>query len=135
VAQDGWAGGSGRHAAPGGPGERYKIGALGVGNRYWSGHHCDADDAAAEIAAAAGLPPLPPRKPVIGRRTSLAGVPFAFASIVLGQVAIHVHSLRYVMVAAVLTGIGYALFWPSVYAAYDHYFRRGRQGRRRNGPQ
>jgi hypothetical protein len=130
---DGALGGPGRHAAPGGPGERYKIGALGLGNRYWSGRPCDADDAAGEIAAAAGLPPLPRRKPVIGRRASAAGVPIAIAFIVVGQVMPHTHGgLRDAVFGASLTGIGFTSFWPSIYTAYDHYIRRDSRLRRRN---
>jgi hypothetical protein len=120
----------GRH---GYQGERYKIGALGLGNGYWSGRAGRADDAADAIAAAAGLPPLPRRKPVIGRRS--AGVlPFVgLALVVSGTVMPRTHGgLRDAMFGALLTSTGFAFFWPSVYAAYDHYIRRDSRRRWRS---
>lgn len=60
-------------------GERYTVTAVQVGVlASLSGAHCEGDDAADRIAAAAGLPPLPARRPQVSREVaramSLAGL-------------------------------------------------------------
>lgn len=62
------------------PGERYTVTAVQVGViAALSGARCAGDDAADQIAAAAGLPPLPPRRPRVSREMSLIMIPAGIA--------------------------------------------------------
>jgi hypothetical protein len=60
--------------------ERVGVGAVSLGSSYWSGRRSDADGTADALTAAAGLPPLPPRREIISRnqtRTILLTAPVA----------------------------------------------------------
>jgi hypothetical protein len=62
------------------PGERYTVTAVQVGVlASLSGTHCEGDDAADRIAAAAGLPPLPARQPQVSREVAWVLIPAGLA--------------------------------------------------------
>jgi hypothetical protein len=47
--------------------DRHVVRSAFLGSSYWSGRRSEADEVADAIAAAAGLPALPPRREIIGR--------------------------------------------------------------------
>jgi hypothetical protein len=49
------------------PTEQLAINAVNLGPSRWSGLRSDADEIAEAITGAAGLPPLPPRREIVGR--------------------------------------------------------------------
>lgn len=72
-------GGLGTHASGRRAGRAVTIGAAKMGGAYWSGRRTSADAVAEAIAAAAGLPPLRPRRQLIGRRQALVMIPAGMA--------------------------------------------------------
>lgn len=52
------------------PSEQLAINAVNLGPSRWSGLRSDADEIAEAITGAAGLPPLPPRREIVGRNRS-----------------------------------------------------------------
>jgi hypothetical protein len=62
--------------------ERLTVSAVNLGPSRWSGLRGDADVIAETIAAAAGLPPLPPRREIVSR--NLAWIMLLAAALCLG---------------------------------------------------
>jgi hypothetical protein len=108
--------------------ERVGVGAVSLGSSYWSGRRSNADTTAEAITAAAGLPPLPPRREIIGRsraRTILLAAPVVLGfGLYLGPFAgIHHRSLA-------LTEAGAMLYLAGIYAL-GFAFRLARDHRRK----
>jgi hypothetical protein len=120
---------SGRHAG----GRQVVVPAVKLGAAFWSGRRTDADDIADTIAAAAGLPPLPPREEIISRREArillpIGAVLFVLA-VVLGQAGQDsgglVPSARQ-WVGKTLVALSIMLLFPAGLATLDRFLGRWR---------
>lgn len=106
------------------PGERYTVTAVQVGvMAALSGARCAGDDAADQISAAAGLPPLPPRRPRVSREMSLIMIP---AGIALLASAVALSRLTGNPLCGGLKALGAALFFPAVTAELGRFLARHR---------
>lgn len=124
---------TGAHAA--GYRERIRVSAVGLGPSYWSGLRGRADEIGDTIAAAAGLPPLPPRKPIIPRNLALAMLPvgavlFGPGAYLESQDSSNTNlPLPLLMLGAALGPIGLFTLVIAASVTIDHW-RKRRQGPR-----
>jgi hypothetical protein len=109
-------------------GERDLVTAIQIGAMAWgSGLRCAADEAADLIAAAAGLPPLPPRKAQVSRARALFSIPAGLALLVAGFLYSPPAGRPAAQFAATaLKAGGFLLLLPAVPATLDRLFRGNR---------
>jgi hypothetical protein len=106
------------------PGDRYTVAAVRVGvMAALSGARCAGDDAADLIAAAAGLPPLPPRRPRVSREMSLIMIPVGIA---LFAFAVALSHLTGSPLCGGFKALGAALFFLAVTAELGRFLARRR---------
>jgi hypothetical protein len=92
------------------PGERYTVSAVQVGVlAALAGVRCSGDDAADHIAAAAGLPPLPPRPARVSREMSRLMIPAGLVLSALGFALTAAGPLGPVPLSGTLQGFGATL--------------------------
>jgi hypothetical protein len=109
------------------PGERYTVTAVQVGvMAALSGTRCAGDDAADLIAAAAGLPPLPPRRPRVSREMSLIMIPAGIALFACAAVLSATGHLGQNPLGMGLKALGAALFLLAVTAELGRFLARHR---------
>ena len=123
------AGRGGRHAGRHHGGRPVRIAAATLGGAQWTGRRVAADDLADAIAAAAGLPPLPPRKELISRRAARIMAPAGLALGVLGTVIKGGQAAGTFVSARALLGTmvwiaGFNLLWPALLAMLDRFCGR-----------
>jgi hypothetical protein len=112
------------------PGERYTVTAVRVGlMASVSGTRCEADDAADLIAAAAGLPALPPRRAQVTHERALVMIPAGIALFALGAVLSTVARLRD-QVGGGLQALGALWFIAAVIAELGRFMHRRPQPQR-----
>jgi hypothetical protein len=114
------------------PAKRFTVGAVNLGSTRWSGLRGDADRAAEAISAAAGLPPLPPRREIISRNWAwvvlvAAALCFGFGSY-YGPLQSGNTGLPLVLRAAggVLYGLGIGMLTQAFLIIRDHRRKRDR---------
>jgi hypothetical protein len=108
-------------------GERYTVTAVQVGViAALSGARCAGDDAADQIAAAAGLPPLPPRRPRVSREMSVIMIPTGIALFAFAAVLSATGRLGQNPLGMGLKALGVALFIPAVTAELGRFLARRR---------
>lgn len=109
------------------PGERYTVTAVQVGViAGLSGTRCAGDDAADQIAAAADLPPLPPRRPRVSREMSLIMIPAGIALFASAAALPATGHLGQNPLGIGLKALGVALFLPAVTAELGRFLDRRR---------
>ncbi len=109
------------------PGERYKVTAVQVSvTAALSGARCAGDDAADQIAAAAGLPPLPPRRPRVSREMSVIMIPAGLALFACAAALSATGHLGQNPLSMGLKALGVALFLPAVTAELGRFLARYR---------
>ena len=107
------------------PGQRYTVTAVQVGVlASLSGTHCEADDAADLIAAAAGLPALPARKARVSREMSLVMIPAGIVFFALGVALSAAGHPGADSVGGELEAIGAMLFVVAVSAELGRFIAR-----------
>jgi hypothetical protein len=116
-------------------GERLAVSAVNLGPSRWSGLPDDADAAAEAIAGAAGLPPLPPRREIIGRNRAWVLLLAAALCFGLGvyygplqSMSMHHRPFALPAVGGVLYGVGAAMLGLAFRIVRDHRRKRTRQG-------
>lgn len=121
-------------------GERLAVSAVNLGPSRWSGLRDDADAAAEAIAAAAGLPPLPPRREIVGRNRAWVLLLAAALCFGLGVYygplfffygspqSMHSRPFALSAVGGVLYGVGTAMLSFAFHIVRDHRRKRTRQG-------
>ena len=113
-------------------GERFKASAVNLGSSRWSGVRGNADAIAEAITAAAGLPPLPPRREIISRKWAwvllLAAVLFFGLGIYSGPLQTGHTALPFAVreAGAVLFGLGAAMLGLAFRVARDHWRKPSR---------
>jgi hypothetical protein len=111
-----------RHADPGQP---YTVTAVQVGVlASLSGMHCEADDAADLIAAAAGLPSLPARKARVSREMSLVMIPAGLVFFALGVALSAAGHPSADSVGGGLKAVGAMLFVVALLAEFGRFIAR-----------
>jgi hypothetical protein len=113
----------GRRAADG---PRLTLRALDTGTARLTGRLCQADEAADAIAAAAGLPPLPPRRERVSLRLALAMAAAGLALLLVSQLLTHLSGVSFgdAELGSALSAPGLLLFFPALGVAADHLFHR-----------
>jgi hypothetical protein len=107
------------------PGERYTVTAVQVGVlASLSGIHCQADDAADLLAAAAGLPALPPRQARVSREMSLVMIPAGIALFALGVALSAAGHPGADSVGGGLKAVGAMLFVVALLAEFGRFIAR-----------
>jgi hypothetical protein len=110
------------------PGERYTVTAVQVGViAALSGARCPGDDAADQIAAAAGLPPLPARRPRVSREMSLVMIPAGIALFAFAAALSASGHLTGSPVCGALKALGAMLFALAVTAELGRFIDRHRR--------
>lgn len=108
-------------------GERYTVTAVQVGViAALSGARCAGDDAADQIAAAAGLPPLPPRRPRVSREMSLIMIPAGIALFASAAALSATGHLAQNPLGPGLKALGAVLFLLAVTAELGRFLARRR---------
>lgn len=108
-------------------GEWFKASAVNLGSSRWSGVRGNADTIAEAITAAAGLPPLPPRRKIISRNWAwgllLAAVLFFGLGIYSGPLQTGHIGLPFALreAGAVLYGLGAAMLSLAFRITRDHW--------------
>ena len=113
-----------RHRAPG---DRYTVTAVQVGViAALSGARCAGDNAAGQIAATAGLPPLPVRRPKVSREMSLIMIPAGIALFACAAALSATGHLTGSPVCGALKALGATLFLLAVTAELGRFLARRR---------
>lgn len=108
-------------------GERYTVTAVQVGViAALSGARCAGDDAADQIAAAAGLPPRPPRRPRVSREMSLIMIPAGIALFAAAAALSATGHLGQNPLGMGLKALGVVLFLLAVTAELGRFLDRRR---------
>jgi hypothetical protein len=108
-------------------GQRYTVTAVQVGViAALSGARCAGDDAADQIAAAAGLPPLPPRRPRVSREMSAIMIPAGIALFAFAAALSATGHLTGNPVCGGLKALGATLFLLAVTAELGRFIDRRR---------
>lgn len=106
-------------------GERYTVTAIQVGVlASLSGVPCEGDDAADRIAAAAGLPPLPVRRPQVSREVARIMIPAGLALFTAAVLFSAVTSLGANPVTGTVRDLGVLLFAVGGAAELGRFLRR-----------
>jgi hypothetical protein len=109
------------------PGERYTVTAVQVGLLAGlTGARCEGDEAADRIAAAAGLPPLPARPPLVSREKAMIMIP---AGIILFASGVALSALGHLggsLVPGALRAPGALLFILGATAELARFIQRRR---------
>ena len=108
-------------------GERYTVTAVQVGViSALSGARCAGDEAADQIAAAAGLPPLLPRRPRVSREMSVIMIPAGIALFACAAALSATGRLTGSPVCGALKALGATLFLLAVTAELGRFLARRR---------
>jgi hypothetical protein len=113
-------------------GERFKASAVSLGSSRWSGVRSSADAIAEAITAAAGLPPLPPRREIISRNWAwvllLAALLCFGLGIYSGPLQTGHAGLPFALreVGAVLYGLGAVMLGQAFRITRDHWRKASR---------
>ena len=105
----------------------WAVDALRTGGGYWTGRRVAADEIADAIAAAAGLPPLAPRKSALSRDRArfmvIAGLAISGLGFFLGPVHGGGVGLRPGLadVGNILLVVGMSMLYPALPAAIDYW--------------